>query len=52
MQKVVIDLVWCRIGVRKFEAKVNKLLEDGWMLKECKVVRQGFRYLCMAVVDK
>lgn len=52
MTKIILQVALFRWGIRKFEEKVNKLLEDGYQLDKISVEKKGFKIICLAIVKK
>jgi hypothetical protein len=48
---VITQLAFTRIGVKIFEAKVNKALEEGKKLESFSIEKRGFRFICIAILN-
>lgn len=50
MQRIVLQHAWTKLGIKKFEGKVNDCLKTGWELQTLRIERIGLRTLCVAVL--
>lgn len=49
--KIITKIAMFRWGVEKFTAEVNKALAEGYILKDFKIEKKGFRFVCYAILE-
>lgn len=52
MNKLVTHVCLTRFGLRRWENKVNALLDEGWMLSGMSVEKSFFKIVCWAWLSK
>ena len=52
MFKLVTQVALMRGGVRRWENKVNKLMEEGWEPQSVSIDKKGLKMICIALLKK
>ena len=51
-RKLITQIALTRFGLKRFEAKINKALEEGYSISSFEISRGLFRTTCYAILSK